>query len=301
MQSADASTRLAFKVMSSGSPGPAPTRYTFRFSTFSSCGAASSCSIAAAVEKRAGAALEQHFGDTTSQLGGLGALACRGVTDHAASIWREDRAGQEKLRIVEAPERADRNLAAAAEFLQHGALRRDRQACPGIVERRAGIVSGSAFQRLDRERTLAHHGTHDVGTEGFADDFAPAEPLESRGCEHDGVILASFDFVDARVDVAADRADVEIRPQPFQLRDASKRTRADHGARLQIAQLAADDRVVRFSPLRDGSEREAFGQLSRQVLHAVDREIDAAIENGLFNFLGEKPFAADLVERGVLN
>ena len=141
---------------------------------------------------------------------GLRAFAGRGVADHRAAVGREDRAGEKEFGVFERAKSADRNLAAAAEFGQHGALGGDGQARPRIVQRRAGIIARAFFERLDSERALAHRGAHDVGTEDFADDVAPAEAAKAGGGEHDGVILAALDFVDAGVDVAADRLNVEV-------------------------------------------------------------------------------------------
>ena len=70
---------------------------------------------------------------------------------------------------------------------------------------------------------------------------------------------------------------------------------------FEIAQLAADDGVVGIGALRNGGDGEAFGKLGRKVLHAVNREIDAAVEQSFFDLLGEEALAADLVERHVLN
>ena len=51
---------------------------------------------------------------------------------------------------------------------------------------------------------------------------------------------------------------------------------------------------LRIGALRDRRDGQAFRQFGRKILHAVNREIDAAIEQRLFNFFGEDAFAAGL-------
>ena len=58
---------------------------------------------------------------------------------------------------------------------------------------------------------------------------------------------------------------------------------------------------MRIGALRYGGDGQTLGKLGGKVLHAVDREIDAPVEQGFFNFFGEQAFAADFVERDVEN
>ncbi len=94
---------------------------------------------------------------------------------------------------------------------------------------------------------------------------------------------------------------VEIGTKHFELRDAAEGTGADRRADFEMAQLAADDGVVGLGALGDGGDGEPARELGGQVLHAVDGEIDAAVEQGFFDFFGEETFAADFVEGSVLN
>ena len=50
---------------------------------------------------------------------------------------------------------------------------------------------------------------------------------------------------------------------------------------------------------RDGGEHQAVGQLGGQILQAVHGEIGAAVEQRLFDFLGEQALGADLGQRHV--
>lgn len=62
-----------------------------------------------------------------------------------------------------------------------------------------------------------------------------------------------------------------------------------------------DKRIARVLPRGNAAENEAFGQLPRNVLHRVDREIRAFIEERLLDFFDEEAFAANLGERAILN
>ena len=95
--------------------------------------------------------------------------------------------------------------------------------------------------------------------------------------------------------------DIQIGPEQPQLRDAPQRTGADDRAEFQIAQLAADNGVVRFGALRYRGDGEARRQFGREVFQAVHGEIDAAFEQRFFDFFGEKPLAADFTEGRIVN
>ena len=155
-----------------------------------------------------------------------------------------------------------------------------------------GFQPGAFFQSLDGQRALADGGTHDVGAEDFADDVAPAESAQARGCQHNRVILSALDLGDAGIDVAANGLNIEIGPDAAELRYAPQRTGADLCAEFDIAQFAADDGVARIGPLRKGGDGEAFGQLGGQIFQAVDGKIDAFVEQGFLDLAGEEAFAA---------
>ena len=156
------------------------------------------------------------------------------------------------------------------------------------------------FERLDRQRALPHRRAHDVGAEDFADDVAPAEPPQTRGRQHDGVVLALLHFVDARIDIAADRLHIQIAAGAA-CSCAMRRSELvpTDRAEFQIAQLAADDGVARIGALRNGGDGQAFRQFGGQIFHAVNGEIDAPVEQRFFDFLREQTLAADFVQRDI--
>src|SRR5579859_3692006 len=208
----------------------------------------------------AGAALQEDFGNVAPELGGPGAVARGGVADHGAAIGREDAAGEEELGVFERGIGADGDLAAAAEFGEHGAFGANGEMSPGVVEGLAGGASRAIDEGFDGERALAHCGQNDIGTEGFADDVAPAEAAETSGGEDDGVVIAFLDFVDAGIDVATDGLDVKVRTNAFELGDAAEGTGTDARAEFEVTEFAADDGVEGLDALRDAGEGEPFGE-----------------------------------------
>ncbi len=61
--------------------------------------------------------------------------------------------------------------------------------------------------------------------------------------------------------------------------------------------MGRQERITRVLARKDRGDLETVGKLSRHVLHRVDGEVDGAGDQGLLEFLGEQPLAADLGER----
>jgi hypothetical protein len=57
--------------------------------------------------------------------------------------------------------------------------------------------------------------------------------------------------------------------------------------------------VSRIFALRNRRDGQAFGKLGRQILHAVDGQIDGPGQQRLFDFLGEHALGADLGEGNI--
>src|SRR5215471_9593086 len=99
---------------------------------------------------------------------------------------------------------ADRDLTSAAQCRQHGALRGHSRARCGMIEHAARIETWAFRACLDRERPLTHGRAHAVRAEYFSDAIGPAQPLETRGGEHDRVVLAFVELTDSRIEIATD-------------------------------------------------------------------------------------------------
>src|SRR5581483_6459654 len=144
----------------------------------------------------------------------------------------------------------------------------------------------------------------------LADELRFAQSRQTRGGENDGLIFAFLELADPRVDVAAQRMDVEIRAECFELRLPAKAAGANLRAFWKGVDTVVVDRekhVVRIYTLGDGDQLEAWRQFGRQVLQTVHREIDSAFGQRFFDLLGEHALSAnfgesdigDLVARGL--
>jgi hypothetical protein len=60
-------------------------------------------------------------------------------------------------------------------------------------------------------------------------------------------------------------------------------------------------RLTRIFAWQERDDAESFGKISRDVLHRMDREIDAIRKQRLFQLLGEEALPARIGERAILN
>ena len=131
-----------------------------------------------------------------------------------------------------------------------------------------------------------------------------AEPLEARHRQQRRVDRAALGLGEPRLDVAAQQLDAKVWAQPQRLRPAAQRSGAEPGGVRQAGDRVGerrDERVARVFARQEAGQRHAVGQGSRQVLGRVDGEVDAAVEQGGIDFLGEQTFAAGLGERPILD
>ena len=104
--------------------------------------------------------------------------------------------------------------------------------------------------------------------------------------------------------IAADVLDTQVGPRVQQLRGAAHAARPHHGAVRQggvgIVALrdfevrAQDQRIPRVLALQHAGQHDAGRQLGLEVLQAMHREIDAAVQQGLMDFFAEQALAADV-------
>ena len=112
-----------------------------------------------------------------------------------------------------------------------------------------------------------------------------------------------FDLLQPRFDIAAERHDLEVGPQPQQLRRAPRRRGADH-ARLASACRSTRRRSAGRARRRAGAPRRCgsrSGRIAFDILHRMDAEIDFAVEQRAVELLGPQRLAADLGQRPVLD
>jgi hypothetical protein len=121
---------------------------------------------------------------------------------------------------------------------------------------------------------------HRPQAEAEAGLAAAAEPFETGRGEDEPVDLAVVALAEPRVDVAAQLDDVEVGADREQLRAAADARGSDPRPLGNLGDRLArpDPDVGRVRTRRDAGEREAVGKLPRQVLGAVDGEIDVVFE-----------------------
>src|ERR1700688_1745758 len=74
-----------------------------------------------------------------------------------------------------------------------------------------------AFADFDAKRSLTGGRAHDFGGDDLLDQLSFAQAIQPGRGQDDGVIFALFEFAQARIDVAAQRMNVEIGADSFEL------------------------------------------------------------------------------------
>ena len=186
-----------------------------------------------------------------------------------------------QLIAVKARVRGQRHRAAAAHAAAHGALGGHDEPAGQVrqgAERSHQV--GAVTAHLDAQGALASGGQHLGGGELGADALAQAQALEAGGRQHDGVVLAFIELAQARVEVAAQWLDFQVRAQRVQQHLAAQARRADHGALRQLAQAGIAWRnkgVARVFALHHAGQGKAVGQHHGHVLERVHGDVRAAV------------------------
>ena len=157
---------------------------------------------------------------------------------------------------------------------------------------------------LDGQGALAGGRRVDDRVEEAFHDTAQAQAVEAGGGQQDGVSLAIGQLGQAGVDVAAQHDDLKVRPGGQALGGAAQGGGAEAGALGQVFQclpLVADEGVAGVFALGDGGDGQAGRHLGRDVLHRVDGGVDAAVQQGFLDLLGEQRLAADFQQAAVLD
>src|SRR5215472_1484644 len=125
-------------------------------------------------------------------------------------------------------EGADGDLAASAQTVQKSAFARGGGAGSGIVEKGKEFARrGVAIADFDGERSLSGGRAHDLGRDDVLDQLGFAQAVQAGRGEDNGVVFFVFELAQARVDIAAQRVNVEIGSDRPELRLAAQAGRAD--------------------------------------------------------------------------
>ncbi len=89
-----------------------------------------------------------------------------------------------------------------------------------------------AFANFDAESTLSGGRAHDFCSDDLLDQLCLTQPLQPCRSQNDGIVFALFKLAQARVDIAAQRMNIEIGTNRFQLRLPPKTSRCRRGRRV---------------------------------------------------------------------
>ncbi len=199
-----------------------------------------------------------------------------------------------KLPADDTPERADGSTATASEEPVQQTLGERRAARRVVVDRarelERQLVVGA---RLEPDRPLARRGQQTL--ERLGDGRRLAEPVETGAREEDpverlGVVLGELEPLQARLDVAADLRDLEVRTEREHLGRAPGARRAESRPPGELEELLLPARaqdVPVVGPRERRREDEPLPDLGREVLERVNREVHVAALEGLLELLGE--------------
>ena len=189
-------------------------------------------------------------------------------------------------------------MAAAADTMEKGPFRRHGPPGRKVFDAPRRFQGGPiVLPGFDRERGLADGRHADFRRQYLGDAVRPAQPLQPRHGQHDGVrTVRFFQLLQPRVDVPADPGEAQVRPVMLELSPPSRTPRGDAGARRKVVQsgaVAADQGVARVHALRHRGDRKAAGKGRGQVLEAVHGRVDLSRDQGPFQFLDEDALAAE--------
>ena len=128
---------------------------------------------------------------------------------------------------------------------------------------------------------------------------------ETRAGENDGVELPALEPSQARVDVAAQGLDRQVRPRRQELRLTAQTRGAESCAGGQLGDAggvgAAEQSVPGVGALEQRRDGEAARQLRRDVFHRMHRDVRTPLIERDLELLDEQALAADRREAPVLD
>ena len=165
-----------------------------------------------------------------------------------------------------------------------------------------GYQVGAIGAAFDAHSALPRRRQTVFGREDGSNTVGKPQPLQPRGRQHDGRILAVIELLQPGLHVAAQRLDFEPWKARANLAFAAQ-AGSSHatavGQRGKTGILIGDESIPRIGAFGDRRNREAGRQHHRHVFHRMHRDVGAAGGKRVFELLDEQAFAADLVERAV--
>ena len=111
---------------------------------------------------------------------------------------------------------------------------------------------------------------------------------------------ALVQFAHPGLHIAAEFDQLQIRPAQFQLRPPPQRGRADHRALRQIGQAGKARRnkaIAHIFARQIAIQHQPVRLDGRHVLHRMHGDVDAAVQQRLFDLAREQAFAANFFQR----
>ena len=128
----------------------------------------------------------------------------------------------------------------------------------------------------------------------IADPPGQPEPLQPGRGEQDRVVVAAVELGEARLDVAAQRGELQARVARRDLRGAAQAGGAHARPRRQRAErgvAVGDEGVARVLALEDRGQHETGRQPGGHVLHRVHGQFGAPVGHRLLELLHEQALA----------
>ena len=174
-----------------------------------------------------------------------------------------------------------------------------------MVERREPLelllVAGAAG---DADGALRNRGEHHVRVKHLGRVLGHVHAVETRDGEEGTVDDVLLELADAGLDVAAEVHALEVGELGEELRLAAEGRSADEGAVgkfREVTVLDGDESVADILAREHAGEDGALGKVGGHVLHGVNTDVDAAVEERLVELAGEETLAADVGEGLVEN
>ena len=161
---------------------------------------------------------------------------------------------------------------------------------------------GIRLAGFDAKSSLSNSGAKLLHGQPFGNSMLISKPVESGTRKQYGVILLLIQFADARVQIATKISHFEIAPHPQQLRLASQAAGTDPrslGKRFKSPMLVGEKRIAHVFAPAHGCQAQTRRQNCWQVFEAMNRKIDPAIQQRVFNLFCEQSLATNLAQGGV--
>lgn len=203
------------------------------------------------------------------------------LTHVLAAVGQAGEAAENQRTLLVAGADADRGVTARVEAGNSSPLggQLDQRIAVGEAGRcaRRGSVAGAA---LEGERSLPGSGHELVEAEGEGDLTLASESAQPGGSEDDPVELAVGQAAQPRVDVAPELDQLEVGSERQELRAPAqaRRSHACSAGNLGQRRAPPEPGVSGILAHRHADDLEARGQLTGNVLGAVDGELDLAGE-----------------------